>query len=248
MPTRTTGQPCLITDGMSDVNVIPNTYVVNSQNTPIGDQVRLTSTSVGYTPLSSNDIITIRLTPDNTQIAIGQILLKADNFQSASLSIKTPSDNTWKFYASLTTNKTTFDNLYASQLQLQFISTNTVRYVKIGIVGCFPPSPTTVTTTPSATTRTIYTTISSSGTTSVCILSPWGSWSSCPVECQLDRYQYRTRSVLNGTTCSQPLDDASPCDQTPCQQCTITRESYIKQLEHAPSSDSEFDSFYFFLF
>lgn len=139
-PTETTHQPCLITDGMSDVNIIPNKNIRNSENKPIGDQIRFSGTNYGYSPSSPNDKITIKLTTDNSQIAIGQILLKAENFQSATLSIKTIHDDTWKIYANLTANKTTFDNLYAKELQFQFISNNAVRYVKIGVIGCFPPS------------------------------------------------------------------------------------------------------------
>ncbi len=137
--TPTTGKPCLIINGMADVNIIPNENVINSENQAIGDQIRLNETNLGYTPSSSNDKITIKLSNDNSQIAIGQILIQADNFQSASLSIKTVNDSSWRLYATLTANKTIFDNLYATELQFQFISTyNNISYVKLGIIGCFP--------------------------------------------------------------------------------------------------------------
>lgn len=125
---------------MTDVNIIPNGNVVNSANQAIGDQIRLNGTGLGYTPASSNDTITIKLTSDNSQIAVGKILIEAENFQSATLLIKTITDNTWKPYVTLTANSTTFDNLYATELQFQFTSANTVKYIKLGIVGCFPPS------------------------------------------------------------------------------------------------------------
>ncbi len=133
----TTGEICLITDGMADVNIIPNENIVNSKNVSIGHRVRLTETSLGYTPASANDKIIIKLTNDNSQIAIGEIVINAQNFQSASLFIKTTNDNTFNFYADLTQNITTFDNLYATELQFQF--TNGTRYIKLGISGCFPP-------------------------------------------------------------------------------------------------------------
>jgi len=43
-------------------------------------------------------------------------------------------------YATLTTNKTIFNNLYATELQFQFISNHDVRYVKLGIISCFSSS------------------------------------------------------------------------------------------------------------
>ena len=122
---------------MSDVNIIPNKNIVNSKNISIGDRIRDTDTSSGYSPSSIDDKITITLTRDNSQIAIGQILISALAFQSVSLYIKTTNDNTWKLYSTLTNNQTSFDNLYATQLQFQF--TTTVKNVKIGIIGCFPP-------------------------------------------------------------------------------------------------------------
>jgi hypothetical protein len=133
-----TTAPCLITDGMADVNIIPNGNIINSRNISIGDRIRLSDTSSGYVPISSDDKITIKLTQDNSQIAIGQIIISALGFQSASVFIKTISDNTWKLYATLTNNQTSFDNLYATELQFQF--TGSVKNIKIGIVGCFPPS------------------------------------------------------------------------------------------------------------
>jgi hypothetical protein len=133
-----TTAPCLITDGMADVNIIPNGNIINSRNISIGDRIRLSDTSSGYVPISSDDKITIKLTQDNSQIAIGQIIISALGFQSASVFIKTISDNTWKLYATLTNNQTSFDNLYATELQFQFIGS--VKNIKIGIVGCFSPS------------------------------------------------------------------------------------------------------------
>jgi hypothetical protein len=101
-----------------------------------------------------------------------------------------------------------------------------------------------VSTSSSATTG-YYTTLSSIGTTSVCVLSEWGPWSPCSSECQPDRYQSRTRSVVSGTACSDPLEQSNSCDQTPCQQCTMTRENYIEQLQRAPPSDSKWNAFFF---
>lgn len=85
------------------------------------------------------------------------------------------------------------------------------------------------------------TTLKSTGTTLGCILSSWSSWSTCSPECQSDRYQQRTRSVVSGK-CSEPLSQTNPCDKSPCEQCTITRESYIEQLQQTPPSDGEFNN------
>jgi hypothetical protein len=90
-----------------------------------------------------------------------------------------------------------------------------------------------------STTTSKYTTLTSTGTTSPCILGVWGAWSPCPSECQPDRYQKRSRIVISGT-CFGPLHSSNLCDQTPCQQCTITREDYRRTLGHAPLGDSEF--------
>jgi hypothetical protein len=83
----------------------------------------------------------------------------------------------------------------------------------------------------------LSTTPSSTGTTPVCILGQWGPWSACSAECTSDRKQYRSRSTLNDTTCSDRLDDTQPCNQSTCQQCTITREVYIGEFNRAPPSD-----------
>ncbi|CAF3360715.1 unnamed protein product [Rotaria sp. Silwood1] len=229
--TYTTSQKCLITDGMTDVNILPNENIINSNDVSIGDRIRLTETSPGYTPTLTDDKITIRLTNDKSPIAIGEIIITAQNFLSAILSIKTTDEKIWKPYATLTSTRTTFDNLYATELQFQF--TPDTSFIKLGVIGCFPPTVTTIST--STTTQT--TTLSSTSTTSVCILSEWGPWSKCSSECQLNRYQSRSRSVLNGTTCRDPLDESRSCDHTPCQQCTMTRENYIQELERAPPSD-----------
>ena len=129
---------------MANVNVIPNENILNSKNNIIGDAIRLTSNSLGYTPIFANDKITIKLSTDNSQIAIGQIIIRANNFQSAALSIKTLAVNEWKFYSTLTTDRTIFDNLYATELQFQFVSSsnnaNKIQNVRIGVVGCFPPA------------------------------------------------------------------------------------------------------------
>jgi len=50
---------------------------------------------------------------------------------------------------------------------------------------------------------------------------------------------------LSGTACPGPLTDSLPCDQSPCQQCTMTRENYINELGYTPPSDSESSSFFF---
>ncbi|CAF4491519.1 unnamed protein product [Rotaria socialis] len=228
--TYTTTSPCLITNGMTDVNVIPNENIVNSNNVSIGDLIRLIGTSLGYTPISENDKITIKLTNDHSEIAIGQIIISAQTFQSAILSIKTKNDNTWTTYATLTSTTTTFDNLYATELQFQF--TPNTKSIKLGIIGCFPPTVTTII----SSTASQYTTSSSTGTTSACVLSEWGAWSTCSLECEPKRDQSRSRSVLDGT-CRKPLDETQPCDQTPCEQCTMTREKYIAELELVPPSD-----------
>ncbi|CAF4494558.1 unnamed protein product, partial [Rotaria sp. Silwood2] len=228
--TYTTSQKCLITDGMTDANILPNENIVNSNDVSIGDRVRLTETSPGYTPTLTDDNIKIRLTTDKSPIAIGEIIITAQNFLSAALLIKTTDENLWKPYATLTSDRTTFDNLYATELQFQF--TPDTRSIKLGVIGCFPPTVTTI----STSTTTPYTKLSSTSTTSACILSEWGPWSKCSPECRLDRYQYRSRSVLNGT-CWDPLDESRSCDHTPCQQCTMTRENYIKELERTPPSD-----------
>ncbi len=98
--------------------------------------------------------------------------------------------------------------------------------------------------TPASTITTGYTTPKSTGTTSACILSSWSSWSTCVPECQYDRYQQRTRLVVSGV-CSDPLSQSNPCDKSPCEQCTITRESYTEALKQTPSSDGEFNNFFF---
>ncbi|CAF0819035.1 unnamed protein product, partial [Rotaria sordida] len=229
--TYTTSEKCLITDGMTDVNILPNKNIVNSKDVSIGDRIRLTETSPGYTPTLTDDKVTITLTKDTSPIAIGEIIITAKNFLSATLSRKTKDENVWEPFATLTSNRTTFDNLYATELQFQF--TRDTKSIKLGIIGCFPPSVTTI----STSITTPYTKVSSTSTTLPCILSEWGPWSICSPECQPNRYQYRSRSVLNGTTCSKPLNESRSCDQTPCEQCTMTRENYIKQLEHAPPRD-----------
>ena len=121
---------------MVDITIIPNENILNNNGVSIGDRVRLTETSPGYVPTSVNDNIIIKLTNDNREIAIGEILISAQNFQSTLLSIKTANDGEWKSYATLTSNKTYFDNLYATELQFQF--TPNARYIKIGLIGCFP--------------------------------------------------------------------------------------------------------------
>jgi hypothetical protein len=98
--------------------------------------------------------------------------------------------------------------------------------------------------TPASTITTGYTTPKSTGTTSACILSSWSSWSTCVPECQYDRYQQRTRLVVSGV-CSEPLSQSNPCDKSPCEQCTITRESYTEALKQTPLSDGEFNNFFF---
>ena len=126
---------------MADINVIPNEYILNSKNKPIGNEVRLNSNSSGYTPSPSNEKITIKLSADNFLIAIGQIVIRAGNFQSVALSIKTLTVNEWKFYSTLTSDRTIFDNLYATELQFQFVSSSSskkIEDVKIGVIGCFP--------------------------------------------------------------------------------------------------------------
>jgi hypothetical protein len=135
---QTTTEPCYVTNGMADVNTIPNENIVNEKGVSIGDRARLTDGSRGYTPASSSDSISIKLSSDNSQIAIGQIIISAQNFVSAILSIKTTNDNTWKQYTTLYKNITTFDNLYATELQFNF--TGSPRYIKLGVIGCFPPT------------------------------------------------------------------------------------------------------------
>ena len=92
------------------------------------------------------------------------------------------------------------------------------------LVGTTPRGPTT--------------TVASTGTTPVCVLSQWTTWSNCTSKCQSDRYQQRTRSVLNGT-CSDRLSELRPCENVPCEICTLTRESYIAQLEQTPPGDGK---------
>ena len=128
---------------MADVNIIPNENILNSKNDVIGNDIRLNGNSPGYTPSSSTEKITIKLSQNDAQIAVGQIVIQAENFQSVALSIKTLTNNEWKFYSTLTTDRTIFDNLYATDLQFQFVSsstTNTTSNVRIGIIGCFPPA------------------------------------------------------------------------------------------------------------
>ncbi len=74
-----------------------------------------------------------------------------------------------------------------------------------------------------------------------CTLSQWSPWSTCTPECQSSRYQQRTRSVVSGNNCPDSLKDNKLCDQSACEQCTITRESYVKQLQSTPPSDGEFN-------
>lgn len=139
--TYTTVQPCKIVDGMADVNIIPNEYILNSKNKPIGNEIRSNSNSSGYTPSPSNEKITVKLSADNSLIAIGQIIIRATNFQSVALSIKTLTVTDWKFYSTLTSDITIFDSLYATELLFQFVSNSNSKKVedaKIGVIGCFP--------------------------------------------------------------------------------------------------------------
>lgn len=121
---------------MTDVNMIPNENVVNANGVAIGDRVRLMEGVRGYSLASPNDTITVQLTPDHSQIAIGQILINVQGVISATLFIKTKDNQNWKQASSIIRNKTTFDNLYATDLQFRF--TQAVKFVKIGIIGCFP--------------------------------------------------------------------------------------------------------------
>lgn len=134
--THTTTEPCLVSNGMLDVNVIPNENIINSNGVSIGDRVRLMDGVRGYSLASASDTISIKLTNDGSQIAIGQILINIQGTISATLFIKTKDDSNWKQAAPIIRNKTTFDNLYATDLQFRFPQAS--RFVKIGIIGCFP--------------------------------------------------------------------------------------------------------------
>jgi hypothetical protein len=123
---------------MKDVSVIPDEDIVNGAGLVIGSQVRTLGSPRGYTPSSSDDAIIVKLTEEETPIAIGSILLTAQNFVSATLFVKTADDDQWKLYTTLTKLNTTFDSLIATQLKFQFPA-NT-KYIKIGIIGCFPPA------------------------------------------------------------------------------------------------------------
>ena len=123
---------------MKDVNVIPNEYIINSAGLVIGNQVRTPGSPRGYTPSSSDDTITVKLTEEDTPIAIGSILFTAQNFVTVTLFVKVATDDEWKVYSTLTKLNTTFDSLIAVELKFQFPA-NT-KYIKIGIVGCFPPA------------------------------------------------------------------------------------------------------------
>ena len=122
---------------MTDVSIIPNENIVNDKGISIGDRARLIDSSRGYSP-STNDSIIVKLTRDGSPIAIGQILIDAQSFVSATLSIKTETEKTWTQFANLIRNRTTFDHLVATDLQFKF-PTNT-KFVKLGIIGCFPPT------------------------------------------------------------------------------------------------------------
>lgn len=123
---------------MKDVGVIPDENIVNGAGLVIGSQVRTPGSPKGYTPLSTDDAIIVILTEEETPIAIGSILLTAQNFVSAKLYVKTANDDEWKLYTTLTKLNTTFDSLIATELKFQFPA-NT-KYIKIGIIGCFPPA------------------------------------------------------------------------------------------------------------
>jgi hypothetical protein len=133
--TRTTREPCLITDGIADMSIIPDKNIFNSNGVSVGDRIRLIESSLGYSPSSVNDTVTVRLAQDPSPIAIDQILINAQNFVSAIVSIKKTKDDAWQQFATLTRTKTIFYNLSATDLQLKF-SANT-KYVKMGIIGCF---------------------------------------------------------------------------------------------------------------
>ena len=122
---------------MTDVSIIPDENIVNENGISIGDRARLIESSQGYSPTPDDSII-VKLTRDDSQIAIGQILINAYNFVSATLLIKTETERTWTQFATLIRNRTTFDNLVATELQFQF--TRNPKYVKLGIIGCFPPT------------------------------------------------------------------------------------------------------------
>ena len=92
-----------------------------------------------------------------------------------------------------------------------------------------------MTTTPTEPTTTFV----STGTTPVCILSEWTTWSNCTPECLPDRYQQRTRSDMN-STCSDRLLESRLCDKLLCEICTITSDRYTTELEEKPRSDGKF--------
>ena len=121
---------------MLDTNVIPNENIVDGNGVSIGERVRLMEGVRGYSLASASDTISIRLTRDDSQIAIGQILINVQGTISATLFVKTKDDQTWKQVAPIIRNKTTFDNLYATDLQFRFSQAS--KFVKIGVVGCFP--------------------------------------------------------------------------------------------------------------
>lgn len=132
--------------------------------------------------------------------------------------------------------ETLVPNVPVSAFELRLLSTtdnNVPRNVTVEIIACSQPSSSTV----SSGSPTSTTTFSTSMTTrtSACVLSQWGPWSTCTPECEPDRYQQRVRSVLSGS-CSDPLSETRPCDQTPCEQCKITRENYIRELGQSPPS------------
>jgi hypothetical protein len=77
------------------------------------------------------------------------------------------------------------------------------------------------------------TTRKSTQITEACVRSEWGPWTKCSAECKSDSSQSRTRQVSNDTACSDPSDETRLCNQSACQQCTLTREACLEQLDSA---------------
>ncbi|CAF0782230.1 unnamed protein product [Didymodactylos carnosus] len=237
--TAVTVKPCLITDGMSDVQLIPNQNIVSGTNVVIGSLVR--PNGAGYTPASISDSIIVRLTNDHSQIPVGEIIIKAENFFSVIINIKTLNNtNEWKKFARMIKPDTVFDNLYATDIQ--FVFSEGTKYINIQIIGCFPPGNVPTTAVTPSSTMTITTprnTLSTSPMTSKtpCLVSTWSNWTTCSPECKPERTQYRSRTVINGTSCSEPLDDSRPCGDISCRICTLTLEQYIKTIKKNPPSN-----------
>ena len=79
-----------------------------------------------------------------------------------------------------------------------------------------------------------FTSTQSTSTTPPCVFSQWSNWTACPIECQDKPMQTRTRTIVSGRVCFDPLTETFPCNQSTCQQCTITREMCMEQLDRVP--------------